>query len=280
MIKIFLAIIALSAVAIALPALSRDLPRNDPERLAILDAARSGENIQFVVKDLFKAGDFAYLCALKMQAKGILGTDEDIDVYQWVLLRQAGNWQALSAETGLAENSKQAECLIHEYGRQVQTAKDLQKILATVLRREILDELDYGIVTSKKVDFFDDVIRQKLVADFSIEHVKQGLSDTQQKIAKSYCKIPACEKEAESAFRQLNERKNQSSISSLAWQNCQYALRVGDLPTILRCVEATVPLPYCRPNMKMSADRPDIRRCLDTIHQRCLQDFPRQRICR
>ena len=77
---------------------ARDLPRSDPDRLAILNAARGKDDAKFIVKDLFKSGDFAFLCALKQDPKyGIARTDEMLDVYLFVFIKHESAWIAVNA---------------------------------------------------------------------------------------------------------------------------------------------------------------------------------------
>jgi hypothetical protein len=87
---------------------SRDLDRTDGDRALILNAARQGQPVKFVVLDLFKDGDAAYLCALKVEDGQVEGTSDgdspaaavQPDLYRWGFKKQAGGWKAIELPSG------------------------------------------------------------------------------------------------------------------------------------------------------------------------------------
>ncbi|RKD36082.1 hypothetical protein BJ928_12560 [Rhizobium sp. WW_1] len=80
---------------------ARDLDHSDQDRLAILNAARPSPSDKFVVKDLIKDHGYAYLCGLIEGTTGLRRTDGKIAVYQFILRKESGHWQA----TNMAESA-------------------------------------------------------------------------------------------------------------------------------------------------------------------------------
>ncbi|MDD2368755.1 MAG: hypothetical protein PHQ90_05580 [Sulfuricurvum sp.] len=107
--KIILLIIML-LLGITATASARDIPRTDPERKAILNAARSEPTIRFVVKDLYRSGNFAWLCALKSDNGELRRTDESIEVYAYILMRNKGVWVAKDMWYGFLGNEGTNDC--------------------------------------------------------------------------------------------------------------------------------------------------------------------------
>jgi hypothetical protein len=278
--------ILLFALLLAAPSASaRDLPKSDPERTAILDAARGTDKVKFVVKDLFRGGDFAYLCALKSEGGNILGTDDALDVYQWVLIKDGGKWHPLDAGGGFAPDTKRVGCDIGHAGvpearRQIKTPEDINAAMAAILQWQIRGDLDHGKVEPGNLALFQLLARRKVIGDFSIEHEKEALDRVQLRVSQDQCKEPACKTEAEKAFTAVNARSKDPKLSALVWQNCRYGIRASNLTSVHRCVAAAAPLPHCRPNLKLQADRKDIEKCLADIHTLCDREYPGQKfIC-
>jgi hypothetical protein len=98
----------------------RDLPKGDPDRQQILDAVRKIElprhdgKLKFVVRDLFRDGDAAYLCALLQEDGQLERTDEDFDVGRWGLRKRADGWHAADVGGGLAERASHVDCRISD----------------------------------------------------------------------------------------------------------------------------------------------------------------------
>src|SRR4051794_26373172 len=105
------AVALMAALVFGRSAQARDLPKGDPDRKLILDSARGRDHVKLIVKDLFKDGDFALLCALKQEpGGGITGTDDMLDVSEWVLIRDAGRWIVHDTGGGLAHDVSTAAC--------------------------------------------------------------------------------------------------------------------------------------------------------------------------
>lgn len=111
------------ATAYAGIANARDL-RGDPERGAILDAARANEPIQFIVRDLFKDGNSAYLCALQVRDGAVDRTDDQFDVHKWALAKSASGWHAVELGSGLAASSTKGDCSVCDHA--IRSAADIK----------------------------------------------------------------------------------------------------------------------------------------------------------
>lgn len=118
-------------------AFARDLARTDPDRIQILDAARQytaigttqpPDGIKWVVRDLFRDGDFAYFCAARMTDGQIDRTDDAVDGYFFGLKRVAGTWSVVAeAGTFFSMKAKPSDCWYKE--RPIQTRADIANFL-------------------------------------------------------------------------------------------------------------------------------------------------------
>ena len=94
--------------------LARDLPKSDPDRLAMLNAARETPSVKFVVEDFVKDGDYGYLCAFTMRpdAKGRDNYDRgDGDSYlirYFTFRKNAAAWQVLDRGNDFSGSPKGA----------------------------------------------------------------------------------------------------------------------------------------------------------------------------
>ena len=94
-------LMAFVACLLSTAVLARDLGPSDPDRHAILDAARLSPSDKFVVKDLIKDQGYAYLCGLIQGPSGLKHMDGKIAVYQFILHKDAGQWVSINmAESG------------------------------------------------------------------------------------------------------------------------------------------------------------------------------------
>ncbi|WP_206244128.1 hypothetical protein [Novosphingobium terrae] len=119
------------------PAYARDLTKTDPDRARILDAARqfavlgtsqASEEIKWVVRDLYRDGDVAYLCAARVTDGAIDRTDDAIDGYLFGLKRFAGAW-SVAAETGtfFSAKAKPSDCWYKD--KTIQSQADVEAFL-------------------------------------------------------------------------------------------------------------------------------------------------------
>jgi len=257
-----------------------DLPRADPDRAAILQAARPAPDVKFVVKDLRKFGDFAFLCALQQTSDGgINGTDEAIDVYKWTFVRNAGKWHAIEAGGGFAKDAQHVPCDIDRIDlgpapSKIESAEDIVSLTVALVKEQIKSDLDYR----QLVDANDPVLRalqsKNVLRDMSIEHEKKPFDPVQLQVAKESCASRSCVEDTQKAFQLLSHARTDATVSSLVWAGCQYGLRALSMVVIQRCVSSVSRLPYCRPQMKLNADRKDIAHCVADIRARCEKDIP------
>ena len=94
------------------PSLARDIPKSDPDRLALLNVARPALNAKFVVVDMLKDGEYAYLCAftIRPDVQGRENYDRgDGDSYlisYFTFRKGAGVWRVLDKGNGFAASPK------------------------------------------------------------------------------------------------------------------------------------------------------------------------------
>ena len=261
---------------------ARDLPRSDPDRLAILNAARGKDDVKFIVKDLFKSGDFAFLCVLKQGPKnGIAGTDEMLDVYLYVLIRHEEVWIAVNAGDDFAKDTRHVPCTISPRGggeevKAIASQEDVARVMVAVARDRILQNLDFRKFDDADMALLRVLLQRQLVSDVNIEKDKDKFYPVQLKLSKDRCATPACMDDNRKAFEVLGGLQTDPKISSLVWNGCEYGLRVGNLVAIRECVREMSPRPYCRPNMNLLGDRKDIDKCLDEIVQLCRRTIGEQ----
>lgn len=99
----------------------QDLERGSPERKAILDSIRSTERFsylagtQFDVKKIWASKNYAYVCALVINKDGQYNrTDEQLDVYQVILVKQKDQWIPKAEASGLADKPSITACWLLE----------------------------------------------------------------------------------------------------------------------------------------------------------------------
>jgi hypothetical protein len=280
--------VALCVALCALPVGARDLPRNDPERKALLDAARQEPGERFIVKDLFRAGDFAYLCALKTtEGGGIIGTDDSIDVYQWIFLREQDHWLPLELGGGLAASTREVNCEItiedtetlagqtFEETRLPDSEDDLRYIYAGHLRTDLLDSLAFGRIDPEKTSLLKKLQGHGGSSDFSIDSRKAPLDDTQIGVSLDRCnKNAKCLAAQRIAATTLKKDAADVGISTLLWENCKIYIRSFDLTRIAQCIAQNRSRPTCRPGMQFLKDANNIEHCLGDLATQCRQIFP------
>ena len=111
---------------------ARDIPKTDPNRMPILDAARESPGEKFAVKDLFTADNMAYLCVLPMSlnAKGVPvydGTDGSYDVRLLILRKANGKWSLLKRSESFAASPGSVDCKVN--GRELRDKNDIVKAM-------------------------------------------------------------------------------------------------------------------------------------------------------
>lgn len=261
-------------------AIAADLPHSDPDRAAILQAARPAPEIKFVVKDLRKFGDFAFLCALQqLPGGGIIGTDDALDVYQWTFVKNAGKWHAIEVGGGFAQDAQHVSCEIQRTDidpslRKIETEQDIVKLTAALVTEQIRSDLGYRKLVDANAPVLRALESKNVLSNIPIEQKKEPFDPVQLKAAKGSCTSPSCAQETDKAFKLLSRARTDEAVSSLVWTSCQYGLRALNAMMIQRCVSAASRLPYCRPHMKLNADRKDIAHCISDIQAMCEKDIP------
>lgn len=261
-------------------AVAADLSHSDPDRAAILDAARPAPDVKFVVKDLRKYGGFAFLCALEQMADGgIIGTDDQFDVYKWVFVRHAGKWHAIRAGEGFTPNTQRVSCEIERVGinpsrQKIDSEQDIAGLAVDLVKEQIRSDLDYRELVDVNAPVYRALESKNLLGNMSIEHEKEPFDPVQLKVAKESCHSRGCVDDTVKAFQLLGKARTDDTVSSLVWAGCQYGLRALNMMVIQRCVSIASRLPYCRPNMTLKADRKDIAHCVGDIRAMCEKDIP------
>ncbi|MDD5084388.1 MAG: hypothetical protein PHT88_05685 [Candidatus Moranbacteria bacterium] len=284
---IFLIIMLL--LGITATASARDLPRSDPARKAILDTVRSSPKIKFVVKDLYRSGDFAWLCAVESK-NGVLHSDElGLFVLKYVLLLDHGKWIAESAGEGAGNVECGSELIYGSPPAELPASEeDLKAIWKAVIHQALLDDLKWGHWGKSLDDGVRNMISilkaHGIEEDFVIEHPKEKLDKMQFDIATEQCKDARCKKAMTQAAADLPRLRDDSRVSSLVWDNCQYGLRINRTDVIANCVDTHMFKPYCRPGMHYFQDKKDIQHCLGDILQQCrslpfADDVTRYTVC-
>jgi hypothetical protein len=251
----------------------RDLPRSDPDRAALLDAARAGEDVKFVVRDFFKAGDYAFLCAFeKERAGGIVRTDDAIDVHQYFFVRDGGRWMSLPREGGFAQSLDEIPCELYlSYDRDrpvvLTDEADLIRVILDDVQFNIRHDLDGGSVSEDALHDWQLLGRKKIARDFNIEYAKPKTEEIANQLEwqQRGCKSSACKKAIQAAGSDLVALLRSDRVSSLVWGNCW---RDSDLADSRACVGEMSARPYCRPGMSFVANRKDIDRCTAEVRAR------------
>ena len=266
------------AIALGGRSWAGDLPKWDPDRAALLNTARGEEQIKFIVRDLVKDGDYAFLCAFKKERSGgIVGTDDMIDVYQYFFVRDAGRWIPLRREGGFTQDVRDVPCEINlrdevktvpgeSHPIPVQGQDDLVRIIMSEVQWGIRDDLDGGAIEPQWLDLWRLLGRKNVAVDFSIEHAKSKYEPESDRATSEdrACPSSACKLDVKHAFRGLTALKIDARVSSLVWSNCRF----DSLIATQACVSEMSALPYCRPGLKFGADRKEIDRCLAEIGKR------------
>ncbi|HEX7815496.1 hypothetical protein [Dyella sp.] len=252
-------------------AMARDLDHNDPDRAAILDAARQGEAVKFVVKDLVRYGDTAYLCALKNDGDGIEGTDDALDVYTWGFYKGSQGWHAISLSGRFASSPDQVDCRIDQ--TPADSADVVRKAMAESVAGTLRDSLEQSPLSADQLAQLTELRQAHILGDVDVEGDKIAYDKMQLDIVLEHCKDDACRQANQHAFQKLGQWQTDTKVSSLAWNRCRYGLRIGSLVADQQCLEAAMPLPVCRPHQKLPQDQATISSCLVGIRQRCEHQF-------
>ncbi|MCB6182227.1 hypothetical protein LIN78_01480 [Leeia sp. TBRC 13508] len=265
-------------LAVCLTLSARDLPKSDPDRKAILDAIRSEPDEKIVVKDLFRAGDFAWTCTLKTTDTGeYYRTDESIEVYFSVLLKQNGKWLNQSVGGSFTESAAKVDCSwpqgkIASGNAIPQSQENIQSIWKKTLQAEWLDGLHWGKLPKMTAEM-QSLAKYGLIEDISAETPKEGLDHTQISIMLDRCKKnSSCITQTKQAIQQLAILQKDKSVSSVIWNNCNYGLRLFNPILIAQCVSKQSTRPECKPGQMVLKHQTTLSQCIDGIHKQCKED--------
>lgn len=277
--------IAFFLFGITITASARDMPYSDPERKAILDAARDSPATSFVVKDLYRSGDFAWLCVLETVDGVIRRNDGMIEVNAFLLFRDKGVWVSHNVLTDLLSTGEKADCArvfnsidgaipLDQFNLVVPPAaeEDIETLWQIVGRSAIMNALRSG----DRGRMFDGV-RSKIamlkehgiLEDFGIDYPKGEVGQGDIKAAVARCKDISCRKVMKQAAADLSRQQGDSRVSSLVWDNCMYGVRIQRTDLIASCIDTHMVKPYCRPGLRYFQDKKDIQRCLGDIAKEC-----------
>ena len=262
-------------------AIASDLPRSDPDRAAILQAARPAPDVKFIVKDLRRFDDFAFLCALETTDGAIIGTDDDLDVHHWTFVRHAGTWLAIEAGGGFARDARHVSCAAYRSRvppslHKIERRQDVIDLTVDVVKEQIRSDLDDGHLIDADAPVLRALESKNVLGEIPIEHEKAPFSPEQLDVARRRCATRGCVVDVEKAFDLLAKAHADAAVGSLVWEDCKYGLRAQSLMVVQRCVSVASRLPYCRPGMTLDADRKEIAHCLKDIRAMCEKDIPGQ----
>lgn len=261
-------------------AIAADLPRSDPDRAAILQDVRPEPHAKFVVKDLRKLGDFAFLCALVQTSDGAISrTDDAINVYKWTFVRNADRRYSIELHSGFARDVQHVSCDVERGDglppQKIESEQDIVSVTLDAVKDQIRGILDHRYLSDANGPVLRALESKKVLGEIPIEHEKEPLNPYQLQFAKESCSSNNCVGAVEKAFHLLSKARTDNTVSSLVWTGCQYGMGGLELMAIQRCVSTVSRLPYCRPHMKLNADRKDIARCVVDIQAARDQDAPR-----
>ncbi|HTV18141.1 MAG TPA: hypothetical protein VMG12_05710 [Polyangiaceae bacterium] len=242
---------------------ARDLPRTDPDRKLILDGARGQHDVKLIVKDLYKDGDFALLCALRQEPNGsIIGTDDMLDVYEWVLIRDAGRWIARGTGGGFAQSVSSASC-----ARAPKSQADIIDALAQAIRGELL-----GVMIARRpIDhdyaaLFELLERKGHTTGVPMDEDNELPQFRVSLLLEACKKNPRCEAETRRVLTRVEALRKSEHVNALAWNFCdQAASRTNDAAVFQRCLDTAAAEPACRTGQRLPRDRPVLERCAATL---------------
>jgi hypothetical protein len=275
---LMLATICASSVSLGRAAGARDLPKRDPARAAILDSVRRAPGEKFIVKDLVRFGDFAYLCALVRDEKGFIqNTDGGLDINQWVLMSDGSRWLAMSSVGGFAADARHVDCApsFRSDVKQVSSVADVERIFVDELRSAIQRDLQYDQLSDANLAL--DVLRSKEPSfDVSLDGAKSDIIWKREAVHRTPCSSPAC-REKGPILKELTAVRDDPSLSALQWNWCEtVGLRADSLEVTKRCAADPAARRACHTGMNLPRDRLGLDACRSELERACLEALPRK----
>jgi len=283
--QIHFILIALLLFGITTASSARDLPHTDPERKAILDATRSDPAVRFVVKDLYRSGDFAWLCAQDSVDGAITRVGEAIQVKAFILFRDKGVWFSVDVwhgwfnrgEKALADCSSAFDSIngaipLDQFNIVVPpvSEEDIKTLWQIAGRSAIMDYI--GLRKREGANVLGTIAMLKqhgILEDFVIDYPKGEVGHGDIDAAMKRCKDASCRKVMTQAAADISRQRGDNRVSSLVWDNCQYGVRIQRMDSITNCIGTHMLKPYCRSGMHYFQDKEDIQRCLGDIAKQC-----------
>jgi len=270
--------------------MARDLPRSDPARQEILDAARPERGEQFVVRDLFRAGRFASLCGDMVYANGkpVMIEDHGGEVqasYKGILLFNGERWlpyrvvkeSADGSAEAYASTTWEAGCGYALNNNQLPTSEALlRKVLVLGVRRDIRDYIA-GIFPVEEIRRYGDFgVPGVFAQDVPIEHGKEDWVRGYAQGGQTRCrKDAACLARLRAGEAELRKARSDVGVSSLVWDYCaKVRYGGGDYPEqISECIARMRTQPVCRAGMQFFHDNADIAGCVGLIDEECRRHY-------
>lgn len=274
------ALAALSLFLFSAATQARDLDKSDPVRKQLLDAAREQPDEKFMVKYLIHEGNFAYLCALKVDKNGgIYGTDEDLDVYKYLLVKQGDQWISRTYRDGLTPKYQESDCAPEdskfEGALPTGLSDDMHAIQSSwmdamlMLLREEPDPRKWNAEDQKA---YAALRAQGLLKTYPVDIVGKEMFGYQLKYnlqTQNVCKTNrACVESADKSLAQIKKLAASNTVSELVWYGCDRSLQNDDkIEHLQQCVARFQSKPYCRVGMDYFNDRADVTRCFSEMKQ-------------
>lgn len=276
-------------LVLSMAALARDLPRSDPLRQTLIDTLHADEiaashqdpyvfSIKYVVRDMFRAGDFAFLCSLRQTPEGLQRTDDSIDVYESVFMFDGAAWLPLGLAGGLAETADKVSCSPMSTGLPAEREDDLKEVYESALNSEIDDTYGKRRIGARlahivKVARAHGMLKER--GDVLIEHAKEMPGASAVSYARHQCLGDAtCLAEQGSAVGALKKFAADRSVSSLVWEGCAVYENSNDLSQIAQCIAQHRTRRECRPGLRGLRDAGEIEQCTSAIEAQCRSAYP------
>jgi hypothetical protein len=257
------AAVALSAVFMYAPsAQARDLKKTDPDRKLMLDSARGQDDVRLIVKDLYRDGDFALLCALRQEPQGsIIGTDDMLDVKEWVLIRDDGRWIARDTGGGLAHSVSTASCATAPNSK-----ADIVGALLRAVRWELLDLMIGRHSIDEYSPLFELLERKGHSTGISMDEENE-LPPFRVSLLLEACKKDAqCKAETRRILERVEALGKSEHVNALAWKFCdRTASRTSKAAAFERCLETAAAEPACRIGLRLPRDRQTLEQCAASL---------------
>jgi len=242
---------------------ARDLPRTDPDRKLILDGARGKDDVKLIVRDLYKDGDFALLCALKQEPSGgITGTDEMLDVSEWVLIRGDQRWVAYGTGGGLASSVDGASC-----GRAPTTRAGIIDALLETVRSELLGVMTMRRSIDEFTPLFELLERRGHTAGVPMDEAKELASYRIESLIEACKKNAPCEAEARRTLERVEVLRRNEHINALAWHVCERTgIVTRQASAFEQCLKTAAAEPACRPGLRLPRDQKILEQCATKLY--------------